>query len=174
MPGFDDQAWSGVRVVERDPATLEAPMGPPVRRIEELKPVAITTSPSGRTLVDFGQNLVGRLRINVRGRAGHEITLRHAEVLEQGELGTRPLRVAKATDIYICHGEGPETWEPRFTFHGFRYVEVSGWPRELRAEDLRAIVCHSDMQRTGWFECSDPLVNRLHENVLWSMRGNFA
>jgi alpha-L-rhamnosidase len=94
-------------------------------------------------------------------------------VLEHGELGTRPLRIAKATDRYTLRGGGVETWEPRFTFHGFRYAEVDGWPGELRLDDIRAVVCHSDMQRTGWFECSDPLLNQLHENVVWSMRGNF-
>jgi alpha-L-rhamnosidase len=171
--GYDDRDWAGVRTVERDLATLVAASGPPVRRIETIAPVAITTSPSGRTVVDFGQNLVGRLRLTVSGPARQEITLRHAEVLEGGELCTRPLRHARATDRYTLAGAGPETWEPAFTFHGFRYVEVDGWPGELAADAIRAVVCHSDVTRTGWFECSDPLVNRLHENVIWSMRGNF-
>ena len=173
QPGFDDRGWPGVRLLDRDLATLVAPAGPPVRRIEALAPVAIFSSPTGRTLLDFGQNLVGRLRISASGPAGQTITLRHAEVLEHGELGTRPLRSAEATDRYTLRGEGVETWEPRFTFHGFRYAEIDGWPGELRAEDVRALVCHSDIERTGWFECSDPLLNRLHENVVWSMRGNF-
>ena len=172
-PGYDDRDWVGVQGLERDLATIVAPSGPPVRRTELVAPVAITTSPSGRTIVDFGQNLVGRLRLTVRGKVGQTITLRHAEVLEHGELCTRPLRLAKATDHYTLRGAGVETWEPRFTFHGFRYVEVEGWPGEVQADDLRAVVCHSDMERTGWFECSDPLINRLHENVVWSMRGNF-
>jgi alpha-L-rhamnosidase len=170
---YDDGDWSAVRPIDRDLATLVAPTGPPVRRAELVAPSAILTSPSGRTIVDFGQNLVGRLRISVQGTAGQTITLRHAEVLENGELATRPLRLAAATDRYTLRGDGPETWEPRFTFHGFRYAEVGGWPGELRADDLSAVVCHSDMERIGWFECSDPLINRLHENVLWSMRGNF-
>jgi alpha-L-rhamnosidase len=170
---FDDGDWSSVRLLDYDIATLVAPVAPSVRRIEEVAPAAITTSPSGRTLVDFGQNLVGRLRITVRGTAGQTVILRHAEVLEHGELGTRPLRYAEATDRYTLRGEGIETWEPRFTFHGFRYAEVEGWPGELRGDDLRAVVIHSDLERTGWFECSDPLLNRLHENVVWSMRGNF-
>ena len=178
-PGYDDSDWAGVRPVARDLATLVAPSGPPVRRTELLAPVAITTSPSGRMILDFGQNLVGRLRLAVPGLpaqqapAGQTITLRHAEVLEGGELSTRPLRFAAATDRYTLRGNGPETWEPRFTFHGFRYVEIDGWPGELDADAIRAVVCHSDLERTGWFECSDPLVNRLHENVVWSMRGNF-
>jgi alpha-L-rhamnosidase len=172
-PGFADDDWVGVRVVEWNLSTLVAPAGPPVRRIELLEPVSITQSPSGQTVIDFGQNLVGRLRLSVQGPAGQTITLRHAEVLENGELCTRPLRFAKATDRYTLKGAGVETWEPRFTFHGFRYAEVAGWPGELKAGNIRAVVCHSDMLRTGWFECSDPLINRLHENVVWSMRGNF-
>ncbi|MGQ9622373.1 MAG: family 78 glycoside hydrolase catalytic domain [Candidatus Caldatribacteriaceae bacterium] len=123
-------------------------------------------SPSGRTIVDFGQNLVGRVRIRVRGPRGQTVALRHAEVLENGELCTRTLRTAKATDTYILRGDKEETWEPHFTFHGFQYIEVNGWPGELHPEDIQAVVCHSDLERTGWFECSDPLVNRFHENVV--------
>ena len=172
VPGFDDRDWVGVRPLKHDLATLVAPTGPPVRRTELVAPVAISTSPSGRTIVDFGQNLVGRIRLTVRGEAGQTITLRHAEVLENGELGTRPLRHAQAIDRYTLRGEDVETWEPRFTFHGFRYAEVDGWPGDLHGNDLSAVVCHSAMEQIGWFECSDPLINRLHENVVWSMRGN--
>lgn len=172
-PGYDDSGWADVQLLDHDLSTLVAPPGPPVRCIELIAPVAITTSPSGRTIVDFGQNLVGRLCITVSGKPGQTITLCHAEVLENGEPCTRPLRSALATDHYILRGEGVENWEPRFTFHGFRYAEVEGWPGALRAGDIQAVVCHSDMERTGWFECSDPLINRLHENVVWSMRGNF-
>ena len=135
-PDYDDRDWTGVRLLEWDLATLVAPSGPPVRRTELLQPVAITTSPSGRTIVDFGQNLVGRLRMTVRGKAGQTITLRHAEVLENGELCTRPLRFAQATDRYTLRGDEVETWEPRFTFHGFRYAEIEGWPGALRADDI--------------------------------------
>jgi alpha-L-rhamnosidase len=165
--------WQGVRLLDRDLGTLVAPSGPPVRRIEIRKPIAVSTSPTGRTILDFGQNLVGRLRLTVRGTAGQTITLRHAEVLENGELAIRPLRYAHATDQYTLRGDGVEAWEPRFTFHGFRYAEVGNWPGQLSADDIVAVVCHSDLERTGWFECSEPLVNRLHENVVWSMRGNF-
>jgi alpha-L-rhamnosidase len=144
-----------------------------VRRIQKIAPVSITQSPSEKTIVDFGQNLVGRLSINVKGSAGQTITLRHAEVLENGELCTRPLRFAEATDRYTLRGGDVETLEPRFTFHGFRYVEITSDADSLRPEGISALVLHSDMERTGWFECSDALLNRLHENVVWSMRGNF-
>jgi alpha-L-rhamnosidase len=172
-PGFDDSAWSGVHTVEWNMQALEAPLGPPVRRTEIIKPVSITQSPAGKTIVDFGQNLVGRLSITVTGPAGHTVTLRHAEVLENGELGTRPLRMAEATDRYTLKGGATETWEPCFTFHGFRYAQVDHWPGELDLESLHAIAIHSDMERTGWFETSDPLLDQLHQNVVWGMRGNF-
>jgi alpha-L-rhamnosidase len=173
LAGYDDGEWSAVRSLERDLRTLVAPDGPPVRRIETLSPRAITTSPSGKTIVDFGQNLVGRLKFTVSGEGGQAITIRHAEELEDGELCLRPLRTAEATDRYILKGAAEETWEPRFTFHGFRYAEIDGWPGEVSLEAVRAVVCHSDMERTGWFECSDPIINRFHENTVWSMRGNF-
>lgn len=172
-PDFDDAHWSHVRELAWDLRALEAPLGPPVRRIEKITPVSIIHSPSGKTILDFGQNLVGRLAIKVKGPAGHTVMLRHAEVLENGELGTRPLRFAEATDRYTLKGGQTESWEPRFTFHGFRYVEVNDWPGDLNLHDIHAVVLHSDMERTGWFECSDPLLNRLHENVVWGMRGNF-
>ena len=172
-PGFEDGAWSGVREIERDLATLCAPTGPPVRGQDELAPREIITSPSGKTLVDFGQNMTGRLRISVQGPAGTTITLRHAELLEDGELCLRTLRTAEATDHYTLLGDGVETWEPRFTFHGFRYAQIDGWPGTLSPDAIRAVPCHTDMERTGSFECSDPMVNRLHENAVWSMKSNF-
>lgn len=170
--GFDDSSWGAVEA--KDPvATPEARVSPFVRRLEELPVREVITTPGGKTVLDFGQNLVGRLRLRVSGPAGTELTLRHAEVLEHGELGTRPLRAAAATDRYVLSGEGVEEWEPEFTFHGFRYAEVSGWPGEFDPADVTAVVIHSDMERTGWFEASDPLIDRLHENVVWGLRGNF-
>jgi alpha-L-rhamnosidase len=172
-PGYDDNDWAPVEALAWDLGRLAVPPGPPVRRTAVVEPVSVSRLPSGRLLLDFGQNLVGRLRIAVQGAAGHTVTLRHAEVLENGELAARPLRRARATDTYILRGQGLEQWEPRFTFHGFRYAEMDGWPGELKPGAIRAVVCHSDLERIGWFECSDPLVNQFHENVVWSMRGNF-
>ena len=151
-----------------------APLSPPVRRVEERAVDAVMVTPSGRTVLDFGQNLVGWVKFTVKGTAGATVTLRHAEVLENGELGVRPLRNAKATDRYILRGQDSETWEPTFTFHGFRYVEVDGWPGAVEPGAFRAIVIHSDFERTGSFTCSNALLNRLHENAVWGMRGNFV
>jgi alpha-L-rhamnosidase len=171
-PDFDDSGWRPA-APRPDIITPQARVAPPVRRFERLSVREVITSPSGRTLLDFGQNLVGRLRLEVAGPAGTVVTLRHAEVLEHGELGTRPLRGAAATDRYTLRGGSTETWEPEFTFHGFRYAEVEGWPGTLDPSAITAVVVHSDMARTGWFSCSDDLVNRLHENVVWGQRGNF-
>lgn len=154
------------------PTEPVAPVGPPIRRQETLAPVRIWTSPSGATLVDFGQNIVGWVRVTVRGERGREIVLRHAEVLENEELGTRPLRNADATDRFILSGDD-DRFEPTLTFHGFRYVEVQGWPGEPRPQDLTAVVVHSDLRRTGHFTCSNEMVNTLHRNVVWGLKGNF-
>jgi alpha-L-rhamnosidase len=170
--GFSDEAWTGVHPVEHDFSTLTPYIGPPVRRQEELGPIKIWTSPAGKTLVDFGQNLVGWVRVRVQGPAGATVTLRHAEVLEHKELGTRPLRNAKATDRFILSG-GDDVFEPTFTFHGFRYVEVDGWPGEVASGALTAVVVSSELERIGEFECSDKLLNQLHRNVVWGTRGNF-
>src|SRR4029077_14728608 len=154
--GFDDSAWTPVTSVGHDLHTLTAPSGPPIRVTERITPVEILTSPSGHAIVDFGQNLVGVIELTVDGPAGTEVTIRHAEVLQDGELCPEPLRKATATDRYTLRGGGPETWCPRFTFHGFRYAEVTGWPGDPAIADLTALVIHTDMTRTGWFECSDP------------------
>jgi alpha-L-rhamnosidase len=172
-PGFDESTWTPVKSSLFDFSRLIAPMGPPVRRTQTLPVAEIITSPSGKTILDFGQNLVGRLRFTVQGEAGTTITIRHAEVLERGELGVRPLRKAKATNHYTLRGGSAETWEPRFTFHGFRYAEIGGWPGPLDPSAIEAVVLHSDLAPTGSFECSSELINQMHRNAIWSMRGNF-
>ncbi|WP_155370029.1 glycoside hydrolase family 78 protein [Catellatospora vulcania] len=170
-PGFDDRTWAGVTEQELDLTRLTAPVGPPVRRIQTLNPVAELTSPSGRRIIDFGQNISGRLRIRVRGNAGQVIRLRHAEVLEHGELCTRPLRNAPSVDEYVlADRDDVQEWEPRFTIHGFRYAQIDA----ETDVDVEAVVIHTDMSPAGRFDCSDPLLTRLHDNVVWSMRGNFV
>lgn len=168
--------WAPARGLEWPQGELVAPNAPPVRITEEVPPSQIITTPSGRTIVDFGQNLVGRIFIRLlRLPANHCLTLRHAEVLENQELGVRPLRIAKCTDKVISAGVDIHNWNPKFTFHGFRYLQIDGWPSSSPSilDSITAQVMHSDLQRTGWFECSHPMVNKLHQNVVWSMRGNF-
>jgi len=177
-PGFDATGFTPVALRERDPATLVAPQGPPVRCTEVVTPVALLETPSGGYVLDFGQNLAGRVRIRVSGESGDTVTVRTAEVMQEGEIYTRPLRQAKSTDRYTLSGNGVEEWEPRFTIHGFRYADISGWPGDIvaavAAGDIVARVYHTDMERTGWFDSSNELVNRLHENVVWGMRSNFV
>jgi alpha-L-rhamnosidase len=162
----------GVDVLDFDTNRLVPYVGPPVVRRERIAPQRIWTSPSGKTLVDFGQNLVGWIRLRATGAAGTTITVRHAEVLEHDELCTFPLRTAQATDTFILGG-GNDEFEPTLTFHGFRYAEVTGFPGELTADDLEAVVVHSELRRTGYFACSDDALNQLHSNVVWGLRGNF-
>jgi alpha-L-rhamnosidase len=173
---FDAAGWQSVSTLPREnfTATIEAPTGPPVRVTERLAPVAVRSMPNGRVRLDFGQNISGKLQISVTGARGHTITLHHAEELDAGELAIRPLRSAASIDRFICNGEGAQTWTPRFTYHGFRYAELENWPGEFDPKDVVALVLHTDMERTGWFESSNPLLNRLHDNVLWSMRDNFV
>jgi alpha-L-rhamnosidase len=173
--GFDDSEWAPTQEFAWPIASLVEPVAQPIRRIEELAPVEIIRTPSGKTVVDFGQNISGWVRIRVEGPEGTTITLRHSEVMIGGEADYETIRTAQATDRYTLRGRGgQETWEPRFTFHGFRYLEVDGWPGDLTADALRAVVVHSDMERIGWLETSNTLLNQLHSNAVWSMRDNFV
>ena len=148
----------------------EARVAPPVRRTQTLPVSRVLATPSGGRVFDFGQNLVGRLRLRVRATAGTRLVIRHAEVLDGGELALRPLRNAAATATFDLSG-GDDVLESRFSFYGFRYAEVTGL--DVDPADVEAVVLHTDMTRTGWFASSDPLIDRLHENVVWGMRGNF-
>jgi alpha-L-rhamnosidase len=145
---------------------------PPVRRIGEIEPVEHWIREDGRVVIDFGQNHAGRLRLRIDGERGDVITLRHAEVLEHGELAVRPLRHAAATDEFVLPG-GPVTVEPSFTFHGYRYAEISGLREGFDPSWVVSVVLGSALEPTGTFACSDPLIQRLHENVVWSTRSNF-
>ncbi|KAL4926358.1 bacterial alpha-L-rhamnosidase-domain-containing protein [Aspergillus undulatus] len=175
---LDTSNWNSVDELPLSNATLIAPDAPPVRVTEEIKPISVQSTPSGKTILDFGQNLVGRLRVHsVNKPSGTRLVFTHAEVLEHGELGTRPLRIAKCTDEIICSGAHLTDWSPQYTFHGFRYVQVVGWDEKRDGSllaNVTAQVLHTDMTRTGWFSCSHSMINKLHGNALWSMRGNFV
>jgi alpha-L-rhamnosidase len=171
--GYDDGGWTGVQPVEQDKGILVAPAGPPVRKIQELKPVDILHSPAGETVVDMGQNMVGWVRLEVQGEAGTTVSLRHAEVLQEGNLYTENIRAAKQTVAYTLKGGDKEIYEPRFTFQGFRYVAVEGYPGELTLDSLTGVVVHSDMTPIGRFECDNPLLNQLQHNIVWGQKGNY-
>lgn len=173
----DDQSpvvWTAAITHDHDAGVLTPYVGPPIRRQESRDPVRARRTGDGRVLLDFGQNLVGWLRIEIRGPRGTELTVRHAEVLENGELATRPLRAAKATDRFVLSG-ADDVFEPTFTYHGFRYAEITGWPDDVPIDGhIRAVIISSDLRRRGWFECSNPELSRLHENIYWTARGNFV
>jgi alpha-L-rhamnosidase len=167
-----ETAWKNA-VVEEHSVTLVPQIGPPVRKLLELSPRNITRR-GDKWIVDFGQNFVGCIRLCARGPAGTTITVRHAEMLNpDGSFYTENIRTALATDAFILKGKGRETFEPRFTFHGFRYVEVTGYPGKLTANDLRGVVIGSDTPQVGSWECSDTNLNRLYQNIVWGQRGNF-
>jgi len=172
--GYDDGDWASVEVRPAPPASLVAPIAPPVRRTLEVRPRAILHTPRGETVVDMGQNLVGWVRLRADGEAGTTVTLRHAEILDAaGNLYTENLRQADQRVEYVLKGGGEEVFEPHFTFQGFRYVGVEGYPGEPTLESLTGVVVHSDLRRTGEIETSDPDLNRLLANIVWSQRGNF-
>ena len=171
---YDDHDWAPVAELDPPPATLVAPVSPPPRRIRELRPVSIRQAPSGEAVFDLGQNFTGWARLIVRGSAGTTITLRYAEVLDQaGNLYTANLRGASQTDRYVLKGEGRETYEPHFTFHGYRYVAVAGLPDPPDTATITGIVVSSDLEQTGQLATSDSLLNRLQQNIVWGQRSNF-
>lgn len=173
-PGFDDGDWMPVTEVGRDHGVLRPFTGEPVRRVLELPALEVAETPEG-AIVDFGQVLVGRVRLRVRGTTpGRRIVLEHTETLPaDGSWFTNIVGINKEqTDVFVSAG-GDDEWEPEFTFHGFRYARVSGLSGPLRAEDIVAVVIASDLAQTGSFATSDPRLNRLHQNVVWSQRGNF-
>ena len=169
--GFDPVGWVPAAVIPFEGSLIRPRTAPPVQEVE-TRPVTILSQSAGKTSLDGGQNLAGFVRLRVKGQSGDQVTVRHAEVLEQdGSLHTRSLRSAKATDVYVL-ADGEEVGlEPIFTFHGFRYAEVET-NAELISSEIVAI--SSDLVRRGSFECSEPALNKLHENVVWSQRGNFV
>ncbi|GAA4671618.1 alpha-L-rhamnosidase [Phytohabitans rumicis] len=178
VPGWDQPGPVGgfrpVAVLDAEPGPLVAEPDDPIRVTHEMPAAKVERRAPGRFIVDFGQNLVGRVRLNVRAaEAGHRIVLRHAEMLDAGELYVDSLRRAKATDVYVTGGGEIEVFEPRFTFHGFRYVEIANHPGDLSTSDVVAQVLHNDTPYTGTFQCSDPMVNQLQSNIVWGQRGNF-
>ncbi|MEJ8638467.1 MULTISPECIES: alpha-L-rhamnosidase [Streptomyces] len=175
-PGYDDGSWHAVRGAADDdvPEQIVAQVDGPVRVTKELAARKVTEPAPGVHVFDLGQNMVGSVRLRVSGEAGTTVRLRHAEVLNpDGTLYTANLRSAAATDTYILKGRGEETYEPRFTFHGFRYVEVTGFPGKPSATAVTGRVMHTSAPFTFDFETNVPMLNTLHNNIGWGLRGNF-
>jgi len=172
--GYDDSSWQPVAVVEKPEVPLVAQHSQPVRVTEEIETVAVFQPRPGVYVFDLGQNIAGRARLRVKGKAGTKVVLRHAERLNpDSTIYTTNLRRARATDTYILKSGGEEIYEPRFTFHGFQYVEVTGFPGVPDKSAITGCVLNSDTPQVGTFKCSNPMVNQLWRNILWGQRGNF-
>ena len=173
-----DAAFNHVQLVEAPKGKLVAQMMPPMRKTEEFRPLSVTQVKPGVWVYDFGQNIVGWCRLSLRGPAGTEITLRHAETLQtegpdKGMLYVANLRNAKCRDIYTLNGEGNETYQPRFTYHGFRYAEITGFPGRPNLSTLTGCAVSTDLPIAGKFECSNPLINRIYKCIEWGVRDNY-
>ncbi|MFQ6094627.1 MAG: family 78 glycoside hydrolase catalytic domain [Candidatus Bathyarchaeia archaeon] len=173
-PRYDDSNWDNAKIA--DPLggkLISQATFPPIKATKAIQPVNITNPKPGVYVYDFGQNFTGWVRLTVRGPRGATVKLRYAELLHpNGTINTATNRGAKATDTYILKGEGIEVYEPRFTYHGFRYVEVTGFPGAPNLDTLQGIVVHSAVKPVGGFACSNQLINSIHRNIIWGQLSN--
>ena len=174
-PGFDDADWKAVEAVPSIDRPFTGYPSQPVKITSTLKPIKITEPKPGVFVYDLGQNFAGFARLKVKGPAGTKVQLRFAEMLNpDGTIYTTNLRRARCTDSYILKGDSAgEVWQPQFTFHGFRYVEVTGYPGRPTEEAITGLAINSNVPMTGTFTCSNPMVNRLYQNILWTQRANY-
>jgi len=176
-PNFDDHDWEHAQSKKIEPSVqLTAKPNQPIRIIEELFPQSVTEITPGTYVFDLGQNMVGWPRLKIQGCAGKTYTLRFAEMLnDDGTLYTDNYRSAKSTDSYTCKDNSFIEWEPKFTFHGFRYVELSVVPKDvaISTKTITGVVLHNDMPQTGSFVSSDNRLNQLQSNIRWGQKGNF-
>lgn len=171
---YNDKDWSRVRIKEAPPTNLVATYNQPVTKHEVFSPVKIFRTPKGELVADFGQNLVGFVQLKLHGKRGDSVKISHAEVLDKaGNFYTENLRKARQQNMYILRGDGEENFAPHFTFQGFRYVKLEGFPGDLKPENLTAVSLYSDMPVTGRFTTSHPLLNQLQHNIEWGQKGNF-
>lgn len=172
--GYDDTKWQSVKVNDVAKENIIAAESPVMHKKEVFNPIKVIKTPKGETVLDFGQNLVGWLQLKVTGKAGDKISIQHAEVLDkEGNFYITNLRAAKAELEYTLKGGGEETFEPHFTFYGFRYIKVEGFPGTVNSTNFKAFAIYSDMKPTGSFESSNSLVNQLQHNIEWGQKGNF-
>jgi alpha-L-rhamnosidase len=172
--GFDDSKWEPAKLVDAPKGKLAAQMMPPMRVTETIRPLSVNEVSPGVWIYDLGQNIVGWCRLKAAGPAGTAIRLRHAETLRKdGTLYVDNLRSAACRDIYIFKGTGVEVYEPRFAYHGFRFVELTGFPGKPDLSTIEGRVVHTDMKVVGTFECSNPMLTQLAKNIFWGLRGNY-
>ncbi len=173
-PSFDDSQWVAAELVDAPGGRLEAQLNRNMKVMEVLRPVAIHETNPGVFILDMGQNMVGWLRMKLNGKPGDQIQLRFAELLkEDGTLYMDNLRSALVTDKYTLKSDKEEIWEPSFTYHGFRYVEITGFPGKPTLDNFEGQVVYDEMEVTGHFETSDPTINQIYKNAYWGIRGNY-
>lgn len=172
MPGFNDSVWKNAKNVDAPKGKFTAQIMPSVKCVETIKPVSVTYPNDSVSVVNFGQNFSGWVRLKVRAERGQSTVIRFAENIKDGMIDTRSNDKAITTDTYIAKGEKEEVFEPHFTYHGFQYVEVSGLSYQLLPDDIEAVVVHSAVESTGLFECSNDDINNIHNAILWSYRSN--
>jgi alpha-L-rhamnosidase len=172
--GYDGSAWVKVNTEKESNPQVQAAVSEPVTAFDEIRPISLTEPAAGNYVFDMGQNFAGVVRLKVHGKAGQRVQLRFAERLNpDGTVYTENLRFARVTDAYVCKGQGTEIWQPMFTFHGFQYVELTGINYKPGLDVITGIALSSDTPIVGTFECSDPMVNKLHSNIYWTQRMNF-
>jgi len=172
-PGFDDKAWGPVEAVKAPAGVLSAQMMPAIQVVDTVLPVKMTSPQPGVYVFDMGQNFSGWARLRVKGPRGTDVRMRFVElVYDNGMINRENLRAARAEDHYILKGEGEETWEPRFTYHGFRYVELSGFPGTPMPDSIRGRVAHSAVRPIGSFVASKDILNRLQRIITWGQKTN--
>ena len=171
---YDDSEWMNAELVEKPGELLVAQPDEPIKIMEEVTPITVNEIKPGLFVFDMGQNMVGWVELFVKGKRGDKVTLRFAERLnDDGSLFLDNIRSAEVTDTYILKGEGEEHWEPRFTYHGFRYVEMIGYPTTPALSSIKGKVVYDSLEVTGSFECSNPLINSIYKNAYWGIRGNY-
>ena len=174
QPNYAAKAWESVEILNHSKKQLVATVSPMPEIIKEIKPVKMIVTPKGEVVADLGQNMVGWIRLKVKGMPGDTVKLSFAEVLDKkGNFYTANLRAAKATDYFILGEKKEYICEPHFTFHGFRYICFEGMRKKPKMEDITGMVIHTPMTQTGSFTCSDTLVNQLQHNIEWGQRSNF-
>ena len=165
--------WINAEVLRTPSDHIAAQMNEPIRVTETITPISVKKIRQGVYIFDMGQNMVGWVKLRVRGDAGTRIRMRFAESLDGDSLYLANIRDAKVTDEYICKGDALEEWQPRFTYHGFRYVEMTGFPGEPDLTTIQGEVVHDDVARIGTFSCSNDVMNRIFRNAVWGIRGNY-
>ena len=172
--GYDDSKWRSAKIVDKPGEKLVAQPAEPIEIMEEIDPIAVNEAKPGVFIFDMGQNMVGWTQLFVHGKSGDKVTLRFAETVnDDGTLFMDNIRGAEVTDTYILKGEEDESWEPKFTYHGFRFVEMIGFPGTPKLSSIKGKVIHDALEVTGSFECSNTLINSIYKNAFWGIRGNY-